>query len=391
MHFDVRVLEQGQVRRLRLEAASADALAAQLNAQGRLPLSLRASRPTTIGAGRFDSALFLQELCSLLQAGIGVVEALQVELRKARRAGERQVLQQLNAALQSGASLSMALSEQSEHFDPLLVASVRASETSGTLLPALQRYLDYRAQVHRVQSAVVSALLYPLTLLGVGLLVLTFLLLFVLPRFAQIFSDLGRALPLFSRLLMQLGGFVEAHRLSLLGLLGFGVALLVWALFTPSRRQKSLQVLWRLPGLGARLDQFARARLFRMIALLLDSGLPLLQSCRLLQGMLNPTLDAKLKRAAQAVAAGHTFSQALHAQNLVCPVADSLLGAGERGGNLAQALHRVADHYDADNTRWLDRFMRLFEPLLMLLLGLLIGGVVVMMYMPVFELAGALQ
>lgn len=391
MQFDVRLLEQGQLRRLRLEADSPAALDAALRAQGRLALSVRALGRERGAAGRFDSQLLVQELTGLLQAGVGLVEALQVELRKARVGATRAVLQRLCASLQSGAALSAALAEQPQHFDPLLLASVRASETSGTLLPALQRYLDYRAQLQRVQRTLVAALLYPCTLLGVGLLVLLFLLLYVLPRFAQIFSDLGRELPLFSRLLMQLGTAIDIHRIGLLALLALAGLALLLSLATPRGRQRWLQGLLRLPGLGARLDQFARARLFRMLALLLDSGLPLLQACRLLQGLLSAALDRQLQQAARLLQSGQALSQALREQQLVCPVADSLLTAGERSGELAQALHRIADYYDADNSRWLERFMRLFEPLLMLVLGTLIGGVVVMMYMPVFELAGALQ
>ncbi|MBT9499998.1 MAG: type II secretion system F family protein [Burkholderiaceae bacterium] len=391
MRFEVRLLEQGQLRRLRLEADSPAALDAALRAQGRLALSVRALGRERGAAGRFDSQLFLQELTGLLQAGVGLIEALQVELRKARAGATRAVLQRLCASLHSGEALSAALAAQPQHFDPLLLASVRASETSGTLLPALQRYLDYRAQLQRVQRTLVAALLYPCTLLGVGLLVLLFLLLYVLPRFAQIFSDLGRELPLFSRLLMQLGTAIDAHRIGLLALLALAGLALALSLGTPPGRQRWLQGLLQLPGLGGRLDQFARARLFRMLALLLDSGLPLLQACRLLQGLLSAALDRRLQQAARLLQAGHALSQALREQQLVCPVADSLLAAGERSGELAQALHRIADYYDADNGRWLERFMRLFEPLLMLVLGALIGGVVVMMYMPVFELAGALQ
>ena len=391
MRFEVRLLEQGQLRRLRLEADSPAALDAALRAQGRLALSVRALGRKRGAAGRFDSQLFLQELTGLLQAGVGLVEALQVELRKARAGATRAVLQRLYASLQSGAALSAALAEQPDHFDALLLASVRASETSGTLLPALQRYLDYRAQLQRVQRTLVAAMLYPCTLLGVGLLVLLFLLLYVLPRFAQIFSDLGRELPLFSRLLMQLGTAIDAHRIGLLALLALAGLALVLSLGTPRGRQRWLQGLLRLLGLGTRLDQFARARLFRMLALLLDSGLPLLQACRLLQGLLGAALDRQLQQAARRLQAGHALSLALREQQLTCPVADSLLAAGERSGELARALHRIADYYDADNSRWLERFMRLFEPLLMLVLGALIGGVVVMMYMPVFELAGALQ
>lgn len=391
MRFEVRLLEQGQLRRLRLEADSPAALDAALRAQGRLALSVRALGRERGAAGRFDSQLFVQELAGLLQARVGLVEALQVELRKARAGATRAVLQRLCASLQRGASLSAALAEQPDHFDPLLLASVRASETSGTLLPALQRYLDYRAQLQRVQRTLVAALLYPCTLLGVGLLVLLFLLLYVLPRFAQIFADLGRELPLFSRLLMQLGTAIDTHRIGLLALIALAGLALVLSLGTPRGRQRWLQRLLRLPGLGTRLDLFARARLFRMLALLLDSGLPLLQACRLLQGLLSAALDHRLQQAARLLQAGHALSQALREQQLVCPVADSLLAAGERSGELAQSLHRIADYYDADNSRWLERFMRLFEPLLMLVLGALIGGVVVMMYMPVFELAGALQ
>ncbi len=144
MQFDVRLLEQGQLRRLRLEADSPAALDAALRAQGRLALSVRALGRERGGAGRFDSQLLVQELTGLLQAGVGLVEALQVELRKARVGATRAVLQRLCASLQSGAALSAALAEQPQHFDPLLLASVRASETSGTLLPALQRYLASR-------------------------------------------------------------------------------------------------------------------------------------------------------------------------------------------------------------------------------------------------------
>lgn len=393
MIFDVRAMQPGAgVVSLRLEAADADSALAAARARGLGPLSARPvarfGLPALRRGARFALLPFAQELIALLGAGLSLPEVLQALVEKETRGELRQVLVQLRDHLYEGRSFSQALQAQPAAFPPLFVASVKASEQTGDVVEALQRYVAYHERLDVVRKKLASAAVYPLVLLGVGLLVTLFLLGYVVPRFSAIYAESNRELPALSRLLLQWGRLMEAHG----RLVALGAAAAVLALAASARRWLALlpRVLARVPALQRRLLVYHLARLYRTTGMLLRGGVPVVGALGMVEGLLPPAQRTALQAARRAVSEGMPLSQAMAGAQLTTPVATRLLRVGERSGDLAGMMDRIAAFHDEELSRWVDWFGKLFEPLLMAVIGLVIGGIVILMYLPIFELAGSL-
>ncbi len=399
MQYQIRVLREGEgVAAVTLEAPDAGEAAALARAQGYAVLSVQAQAAWSglagltgrLGSG-FQLSLFSQELLTLLRAGLNLVEALETLAEKEHRAEQRRLLKSVIARLYEGHPLSYALQQFPAVFPPLYVATVRASEKTGDIGEALARYVAYQAQVDAVRKRIVSAAIYPVLLMLAGTAVTLFLLLYVVPRFSRIYEDVGRELPLFSQVLMGWGRMLEAHTglvvLALLGLAGG----LVYALAQPGLRRWLLQGLWRLPAMGERLKIYQLARFYRTLGMLLRGGIPVVTALDMVSGLLPQAMQAALGQAARAIREGLPCSAAMEAHGLTTAVSVRLLRVGERTGDLGRMMEAIAGFYDDELARWVDWFTRLFEPLLMAFIGGVIGLIVVLMYLPIFELAGSIQ
>jgi general secretion pathway protein F len=339
----------------------------------------------------FRSALFSVELLSLLEAGLNLVEAMQT-LGEKETAGERQqVLGGILAAMQRGEPFSQAVSAFPQHFSPLYVATIRASERSGNVKEALARYIAHQEELERVRKKVVSASIYPAILMVVGTLVLGFLLLYVVPRFAQVYEDMAGRLPFFSQLLLAWGSFIGKHALMVLSAFILAVGAAAWGFTRPACRAWLNRQLWRIPALGERMKTYQLARLYRTAGMLMRAGIPALRALEMVDGLLASHLRPALKQARALIEEGHAMSAAFGAAGLATPVAARMMLVGERSGDMGRMLGEIARFHDDEVARFVDWFTRAFEPLLMAVLGLAVGLVVVLMYMPIFELAGAIQ
>lgn len=339
---------------------------------------------------RFPLALFTQQFVALLGAGLGTVESLEAMAGEPSR-GAGSVLKDLLAHVRTGRSLSWAMDQLPEAFPPLFVATIRASERTGDLQEALLRFLAYQEQIARLRRKVVNASVYPLLLLGAGALVAGFLLLYVVPRFAGIYEDIGGQLPLGSRLMMEWGRLLADHAGAVLAFGAGTTLLLVHAATRPSVSQWVRRRLWAVPQLGEWLRIYQLARLYRTLGMLLRSGMPLVPSLELAEGLLAPSLRGALREARRAISEGRPVAESLSAHRLTTPISASMLGVGERSGDLGPMMDRVAALYDDDLARWVDIGTRLVEPLLMAAIGVVIGVIVILLYMPVFELASSLR
>jgi general secretion pathway protein F len=342
-------------------------------------------------AGRFPLVLFSQELLALLEAGLPLLEALEALAEKEQQPETRKALEHIIASLNEGHALSHALQHSPSGFPPLYVATVRASEKTGGLPEALSRYIGYQSQMDAVRRQVVSASIYPLLLAGVGLLVTLFLMAYVVPRFSHIYGELGGDLPLMSRLLMRWGQILDAHGAAVAVAATVAVAAAVHAATRPATRLWLLQTAARLPSVGHRLQVFQLARFYRSLGMLLRGGMPVLPSLQMVSGLLEPSLRGQLALASASIREGHALSGAMEQYGLTTPVASRMLRVGERAGRMGEMMERIAAFYEEETARWVERFTRLFEPLLMAFIGLVIGGIVVLMYFPIFELAGSIQ
>lgn len=341
---------------------------------------------------RFPLALFSQELLSLLDAGLPLLEAIETLAKKEQRPQAKEVYAGLNRLLSEGKPLSQAMQEYAEVFPALYVATIRASEHTGELRQALGRYLAYHGQLDTVRKKVMSAAIYPALLMIVGSLVILFLMVYVVPRFSKVYEDMGNDLPLLSRVLMGWGQFFEAYSWGIttsLILLMIGAG---YALTRSSVRDWLQRKAWQIPSIGERLRLYQLARLYRTLGMLLKGGIPLVMALDMVAGLLSqPSMRANLHAARQRISEGQPISESMLQCQLTTEVAYRMLRVGERSGNLGEMMEKIAGFCDEEIARWVEWFTRLFEPLLMLFIGFVIGGIVLLMYMPVFELAGNIQ
>lgn len=393
MQFAVQALHRLQSVSLEIEASDIPDARRQAEARGYSVIAIRAARPRWMAARRtgFPLLQFNQSLLILLKAGLSIVEAISTLAERETRADARRVLVDLQAQLATGQSLSAALQRHADVFPPLYVAGVRANEQSGGLVESIERFILYRAQADLLRKRVVGAAIYPALILGVGLLVIGFLLLFVIPRFSQVFEDLGDNIPAMSRLLLVWGRFVHAHGLAVLVAMVAAVVGITLALRTPSVRAALARRIQRLPRIGEYVRVYQLARFYRALGLLLQAGIPILAALDMVSGLLPAVLQQQLAGARRAIAEGRSMSDALEANGLTTIVAARLLRVAERTGQMGEMLERTAIFHEDDIASAIDWFVRLFEPLLMMGIGLVIGVIVLLMYAPIFELAGSLQ
>jgi len=395
MRFRVSVLAAGGRHSLSLEAAHAEDAARQARRQGYTVLRVKpADRPGMAWPARryrFPLVLFSRELLALLGSGLSLVEALQTLAEKESRGETRKLLEDVLGHLYEGESLSAAIARHPQAFPPLYVASVRASEKTSNLPEALHRYVAYEAQLDTLRKKVVAASIYPLLLLAVGGLVALFLLGWVVPRFASIYEGNLERLPWASRLLMEWGALIQNHA----GLVGAPALALGFAgyqaLRRPGVRAALSRRLWRLPALGEKLRVFQLTRYYRTVGMLLSGGIPMVGALAMAEGLLHPELRTRLGHAARDIREGKPTSQAMEAAGLATPVALRMLRVGEKSGRMGEMMEAIAAFHDEELARDVDWFTRLVEPLLMALIGLTIGVIVVLLYLPIFELAGSLE
>ena len=382
----------------------------ELHAQGQASgtLRLRLGKAPGTGAG-FDVDLFCQELLALVNAGVPMGEALETLVRKQGRgsalapagaapraavlpAGRGDpLIAQLHAKVREGLPLSAAMAQHPAVFPDVLCESLRAAERTSDYGPALERFVRYRRLTREVREKLISASIYPLILLGVSTLVLLFLVGYVVPRFADVYADMGDKLPTASRALLWVGSRISAHPWLTLAGLGAAVGGIVAAASSAVVRGGAMALMHRVPRLNEILAAAGYSRLYRTLALLLHGGIPMVTSLQVARGLLPPHLAQRLDASRAAISEGRSFSDSMQAHGLSTAVADRFFRVGEGSGKLAEMIDRAADFHEGEVARGADWLGRVIGPFLMLIMGVVIGLVVVLMYMPIFSLAEAIQ
>lgn len=403
MNFAIRAIGPRGVETLHVEALSQEEACRYLATRDLRLLSVRSVKQPewqrwiarSAAQPNFDLPLFSQELLALLEAGLTLTESLDALHEKERRPAVGKILATLRLHLAEGQRFAAALASQPDVFPPLYCGLMRAAERTASLDNSLARYIEYRSRVDQVRRHVVQAMIYPAILCGVGLLVSLFLLGYVVPSFASVYQNSGRDIPLASQLLLQWGRFVADHARGLGGAVLSGMCLFIWFIRKPETR-KTLRaqlsgLVRRIPQIGERLQTFELARLYLALGTLLEGGLPILPALSLCDGLVSPRTHRALQLATQRISEGRPASVAFEEAGLCTPVALRLMRVGERTGQQGEMLARAARFHDGEIERFIARFTRSFEPLLMAAIGIVIGVIVVLLYMPIFDLAGNFQ
>ena len=396
MQFKVKAARSGLgVLSLEIDANSIEEAKKQVLQSGYSVLAIRPVgsfiKLPKLFTSRFSISLFSQELLALMDAGLPQVEALETILEKERRRTNIKLVQGIIDQLYEGKSLSKALEACPNEFNALYVAMVKASEKTGNITDSLSRYIAYQLQIDVIRKKVISSSVYPIVLIVAGLLVTMFLMLYVVPKFSQIYKDMGHNLPFFSQMFMNIGEFLGDNKLVVLMFLGALFFSGFYAAGDKKLRQKVLDQFKKIPNIGNRIHIYQLARFYRTFGMLLKGGVPVVPALEMVSGLLQEDLRIKLTKAKEGISEGKPVSASLDMNGLTTPIATRLLRVGERTGKLDEMADRIANLYDDDMARWIDWFTKLFEPLLMCFIGLLIGLIVVSMYFPIFELAGSIQ
>ncbi|MCB4812273.1 type II secretion system F family protein [Methylovorus menthalis] len=395
MKFELKVARGQQIQSLVLDAG--DALQAQLQAeaQGYSVLATKAQGKLAVARGfskqKFNLMLFSQELLSLLDSGLSLVEAIEALAEKEANAESKTILTQVMAALYEGLPLSSALERFPQVFPALYVALIRSSERTGDMVQALGRHVTYQGQLDAVRKKIVTASIYPVLLIIVGGLVMLFLLGYVVPKFSTIYESAGNDLPWMSQVLLAWGRLLQEHGQEVfLGFIAM-VSVLAYVLSRQSVRAAIMNQVWKIPALGETMRIYQLARFYRTLGMLLRGGIPLVTAMQMVSSLLQPALRNSLALVERDIREGKPLSSAMEEHGMTTSIAIRMLRVGERTGRMGEMMERIGVFYDEEIARAVDWFTRLLEPLLMVVIGLVIGVVVVLMYMPIFELAGNIQ
>ncbi|GAB2894564.1 type II secretion system F family protein [Uliginosibacterium flavum] len=394
MQFEVRALTaDNRLQTLLIEAADVPDARKTVEAQRLKVVSLkvRSSLRGQSKRGVFSLVMFSQELLALLEAGLNLVEALEGLIEKENSPVSRAVMETLINRIREGSRLSDAVAMQPEYFPALFIGIVRAAERTSDLPQALSRYIDYQTRLDTVRSKIISATIYPAVLFTVAGLVTLFLMTYVVPKFAAVYKGSGREMSFMSALLMSWGELLGQHTTLVAIVVVSLVATTVWYVRRNSRQGRWAQLAKRIPGIGERARILELSRLYLTLGMLLEGGITIVMAMEMVESSVSAETRLKLARARAEVSNGEPASFAFELHDLTTPIALRMLRVGERSGQLGVMLTRSAQFYEGESARWIERFSKVFEPVLMAFIGILIGGIVVLLYMPIFDLAGSLQ
>lgn len=351
------------------------------------------SHAPVVSASRhgLDIANFSYELASLLSAGLSVLEALRTLAAKEGVAARRTLLLDLIKQVNQGLPLSSALAQHPGRFPPLLVATVGASEQTGDLGVSLRRFAEHQQSLRSLRDKVVGATVYPSLLLIVGLLVVFFLLAVVVPKFAVLIESTRKELPWSSQLMMSWGRFAARHAWAI-GIASLaGMVALAIGIRQTLRRGARSRWIDSMPFIGPTIRKFRHTQLYRTTGMLVRGGIAAPRALHLAGNLLGAADAERLRAALKMIDEGRGISGSLQAAKLADPVASSMLAVAERTGALPEILERIAQFHEASLQRSVELTSRTFEPALMIVIGLVIGAIVVLMYLPIFDLASSLQ
>jgi type IV pilus assembly protein PilC len=352
-------------------------------ALGRIPLPTRARVSTR------EFLVFNQELATLLKAGMPLVQSLDILRRRVTNPVFKSVLDDVQERVRAGSSLSEAFEAHGSLFPGVYTASLLAGEKSGNLEQVIRRYVAYVKVVATVRRKTVSALVYPVILLMLSLVVVAIIVLRVVPEFGAFYAQYDRELPLSTRMIVAVSDFVRGYFLLLVAS-AVGAAVAFWAWFhQPAQREWLDRWMLQLPGIGPIARKFSTSQAARTLATLLGGGIPLVNAIDVAaRSIKNRYIARELQLAGQHVREGRALAASMQDSGAFADVAVKMVEVGESTGALQEMLNSLADFYDEEIDTNLGRFITIVEPLLLVIMGIVIAGLLLSLYMPLFNMGG---
>ncbi|APX92876.1 type II secretion system protein F [Halomonas sp. 1513] len=347
------------------------------------------------GAGKIkprDVMLFARQMATMIRAGVPVLQAFQVVAESLKKPAMSALVQELMNEVAAGASFSEALKRHPEHFDRLFANMVEAGEQSGSLDRMLERVATYKEKVESLKGRVKKALYYPIAVIAVAIGVTALLLIKVVPQFESLFRGFGAELPAMTRMTIALSEFAQAYWL-------WGIAIVVGTVVVIRQGMKRSEsfayrmhaLSLRIPVIGDILDKSCVARYSRTLATTFGAGVPLVESLETAAGAAgNKVYERSVLQVRDDVATGQQLYFAMRLTERFPALAVQMVSIGEEAGSLDAMLNRVADYYEEEVDNKVDALTSLLEPFIIVVLGVLVGGLVISMYLPIFELGSVI-
>ncbi|HYA63964.1 MAG TPA: type II secretion system F family protein [Candidatus Sulfotelmatobacter sp.] len=345
------------------------------------------------GVDSKELAIFTRQFSVMIDAGLPLVQCLEILASQQENKTFQKVLAGTRGSVEGGSTLSAAMKQYPKVFDPLYTNMVEAGETGGILDTILQRLSTYIEKNVKLQRAVKSALVYPIGVLTVAAAVITLLLWKVVPIFATLFAGLGVALPLPTRIVIGLSHFVGSvfGFLIFVGIIAIVVGIKIWY-GTPGGRMAIDTVILKIPVLGVLMRKIAVARFTRTLGTLISSGVPILEGLDITARTSgNAVIEKALNKVRKSLEEGKSLTEPLKESEVFPGMVTQMIAVGEQTGAMDAMLQKIADFYEEEVDAAVKDLLTALEPIMIVFLGLVVGGVVISMYLPLFSLIGQLS
>ncbi|MEN7343161.1 MAG: type II secretion system F family protein [Pseudomonadota bacterium] len=382
---------KGQKVKGKVMATSEAEVRADLRRKGVVPNRIRKqstlfSSTQKITAG--DIAIFSRQLATMMAAGIPLVQAFEIVGTGHENQSMQKLIMDIKASVEGGSSLHEALAKHPLHFDDLFVNLVEAGEQAGALETLLDKIATYKEKTEAIKKKIKKALTYPIAVLVVAVIVTVILLIFVIPAFEDLFTGFGADLPAFTRMVVDLSLFVRTKGYIIVivaGLIGF-------TFFYFKKRSKKMRetldrMSLKIPVVGGILEKSAIARYARTLSTMFAAGVPLVEALDSVAGATgNIVYENAVLEMRDEVATGQRLQAAMENTDLFPNMVIQMIAVGEESGQLDEMSGKVADFYEEDVDNAVDNMSSLIEPMIMAILGVLVGGLVIAMYLPIFKM-----
>jgi type IV pilus assembly protein PilC len=332
--------------------------------------------------------MFTRQLSTMINSGIPLVQSFDIIAKGQSNPSMVSLIEHIKKEVESGTSLSESLKKHPQYFNELFCNLVDAGEKSGSLDIMLSNLATYKEKVESIKKKIKKALTYPIAVLVIAFIVTAGLLIFVVPQFESLFKGFGADLPALTRLVVDLSDFFQKYWYLIFGVIGILLYSFLYFLgHSPEFARRVDSALLRLPIIGAILQKAAIARFSRTLAITFAAGLPLVDALKSVSGATGNILYANAtNRIREEISSGHTMQQSLTNTKLFPNMVIQMVAIGEESGQLELMLSKVADFYEEEVDNAVDSLSSLIEPIIMSILGILVGGLVVAMYLPIFKL-----
>jgi type IV pilus assembly protein PilC len=387
--------KRGKRMKGEMQSKNAALVKAELRRQGMNPQTVREkSKPLFGSAGKTvkprDVAIFSRQIATMMASGVPMVQAFEIIIDGQKNPRFKNILIDVKTSIEGGSSLHEALAQYPVQFDELYRNLVHAGESAGVLDTVLDTVATYKERMESIKAKIKKALFYPIMVLVVALLVSSILLLFVVPVFQQTFKDAGAQLPAPTQMVVSASEFMQSYWWVVLLSIGGGITLLVMAKKRSPRFAHFLErVMLRLPVMGSIMHQSAIARFARTLGVTFHAGVPLVEALEAVAGATGSVIYGEaIMQMREDIAVGHQLQLAMRQTSLFPNMVVQMTAIGEESGSLDHMLFKVAEFYEEEVSNAVDNLATLLEPMIMVILGVLVGGMVISLYLPIFKLAG---